>query len=277
MDREKLNDDVSVEGMLSALAPHEGWRPDRTRALAKLGERDRRHRRARKRWLWSAAAASVVCLGILAAPASCEAASRAACRQPFAAQLWRALFQQRFTTADPAVADFHQSGSPSAPITCEIYSDYECPGCAAFFLETMPLLDAEFVRTGKVKIIHRDLPLPQHRYARLAARYANAAGSFGQYDLVVNQLFRTQRIWDSTGDIDKAVMEVLSPGLLQKVRDQAANGGEQSIKADLARARQDQIRGTPSLVVVAHGKRQVISPIPNYSLLKSYLESLLAK
>lgn len=151
------------------------------------------------------------------------------------------------------------------------------PGCAAFFLETMPLLDAEFVRTGKVKILHRDLPLPQHRYARLAARYANAAGSFGQYDLVVNQLFRTQRSWDSTGDIDKALMEVLPPGLLKKVRDQAANGGEQSIDADLGWARQNQIRGTPSLVVVAQGKRQVISPIPSYSLLKSYLESLLAK
>ena len=280
MDREPLNDDRAVEGLLSTLAPPDCWRPDRARALAKIQERDRRYRTMRKRWMWVSGAASVICLGILAAPASCEAASAPACRQPFAAHLWNALFQQRFTTPDRAIQalrDFHESGSATAPIVCEIYSDYECPACASFFIETMPRFDAEFVRTGKVRVIHRDFPLPQHRYAVLAAHYANAAGSLGQYDPVVKQLFRTQRAWELSGDIDGTVMAVLPPGLAQKVRGLAANGGDDSIAADVARAKSDQIRGTPSLVVVVRGKRQIISPIPSYGLLKSYLESLLPK
>src|SRR5579872_5693339 len=196
MDHTKRDDDPSVEEHLATLAPPENWQPNKTRALARLHERDQRYRIMRKRWVWITAAASAVCLVILAAPASCEAASAPTCRRPFAAQLWNAVFQPHSgTVSDLAVAqlltDFRASGSSTAPITCEIYSDYECPSCAAFFLETMPLLNAEYVRTGKLRILHRDLPLPQHRYAHLAARYANAAGRVGQYDLVVNQLFRT--------------------------------------------------------------------------------------
>jgi protein-disulfide isomerase len=156
----------------------------------------------------------------------------------------------------------------------EIYSDYECPGCAEFFLTTMPQLDTEFVRTGKVRVIHRDFPLPQHLYAHLAARYANAAGRVGQYDVVVSQLFRTQRIWEANGAVDAEVMQVLPPGALQKVRDLVASDGEESIRADLALGQRDQLRGTPSLVVVARGKRQVVWPVPRYELLKMYLESV---
>ena len=164
----------------------------------------------------------------------------------------------------------------SAPISCEIFSDYECPACAAFFIETMPQLTADYVQTGKVRLLHRDFPLPQHRYAHLAAKYANAAGRAGQYDLVVNQLFRTQRAWDESGDVDTQVMRVLPPGLLQKVRDLVSQDREESVTADMLRAREDQIRQTPSLVVVVHGKRQLIAPIPAYPLLKKYLDSLLA-
>src|SRR5580700_7027929 len=33
--------------------------------------------------------------------------------------------------------NFKESGSPSAPITLEIYTDYECPHCRAFYLEVL--------------------------------------------------------------------------------------------------------------------------------------------
>ena len=37
----------------------------------------------------------------------------------------------------------------------------------------MPQLVARYIDTGKVRLIHRDFPLSRHRYARMAARYAN--------------------------------------------------------------------------------------------------------
>ena len=72
-------------------------------------------------------------------------------------------------------------------------------------------------------------------------------------------------------------MQVLPPGTLQKVRDLVASDGEESIRTDLALGQRDQLRGTPSLVVVARGKRQVVWPVPEYGLLKMYLESVLGK
>ncbi|MBZ5578878.1 MAG: DsbA family protein [Acidobacteriia bacterium] len=282
MEPRPTDDNRSVEEHLATLTLPDGWRPNQPRVLTRVQERDRRYRTTRRRWVWSTAAASVICLGVLAAPASCEAAGPQPCRSPLAVRVWSALFQQRAAAISGAavehmIQDFRESGSASAPITAEIYSDYQCPGCAELFLDTMPQLTADYVRTGKVRLVHRDLPLPQHQYAHLAARYANAAGRLGQYDLVVNQLFRTQHVWEATGDVDSQMIAVLPPSLLQKVRALVSADREESVTADLARAREDQIRGTPSLVIVANGKRQVIYPIPSYPLLKKYLDSLLVK
>jgi hypothetical protein len=49
----------------------------------------------------------------------------------------------------------------------------------------------QYVSNGKVKLIHRDFPLRQHPWDSLAAWCANAAGELGQYDIAVNQIFRT--------------------------------------------------------------------------------------
>ena len=34
--------------------------------------------------------------------------------------------------------NFKESGSPTAPVTVELYTDYECPACRAFYMETLP-------------------------------------------------------------------------------------------------------------------------------------------
>lgn len=278
-DQRQLNTEDFVDQRLAALAPPEGWRPNQTRALVQLQERDRRHRLARKRWMWITAAASVACLGILAAPASCEAASAPTCRRPFAAQLWSALFPPPRLAPAAAAAlplpHFREAGSITAPITCEIYSDYQCPACAAFFLDTMPQLTADYIQTGKMRVLHRDFPLSIHPYARLAARYANAAGQLGQYDLVVNQLFKTQRAWAQNGEIETQIMQVLPPARLQQVRDLVSRDRDDSVSADVMQARVDQIRQTPSLIIVIDAKRTLVAPIPAYPLLKRYLDSLL--
>jgi protein-disulfide isomerase len=177
------------------------------------------------------------------------------------------------------VRNYKESGSAGAPIACEIYSDYECPSCAAFYRDTMPLLVAEYVQAGKVKLLHRDFPLAQHPYAKLAARYANAAGQAGQYDKVVSRLFQTQDIWSTSGDIDAQLAPVLPPAVMRQVREMVAHDQrlDDTVAADLAMGVTDRLRATPTLVVVWKGNRQTLSPIPSYALLKSYLDDLLAR
>ena len=95
---------------------------------------------------------------------------------------------------------------------------------------------------------------------------------------MVAQIFKTQDIWDKNGDVDAQVQQVLPPGLMQKARQlvQSDSTLDDTVTADLAMGRQDLISGTPTIVVVADGKRQNLPTMPSFSLLKAYLDQVLA-
>ena len=84
---------------------------------------------------------------------------------------------------DPVPAPVKTLGSRSAPITIEVFSDFQCPACKSLYEQTLrPVID-NYVATGKVYLIHRDFPLDQiHKHSRTAARYANAAARLGKFE-----------------------------------------------------------------------------------------------
>jgi protein-disulfide isomerase len=288
MDNSRVNVSRWVDIRLATLDPTGPWRPNATRALSRLKTRQAR----RFRYLWaSGLAAAAACIGFLMLLA------QPACATPYCAGLMKtgvapAVKQAAKPAATPTVTpapvvasipalplqNFKESGSPTARITCEIYSDYECPSCAVLFRDVLPLLVTQYVQTGKVKLIHRDFPLQMHPFARLATRYANAAGELGHYDVVVPQLFKTQERWNKSGDIDAQLTEVLPPGVMQKVRQLVKNDAQldRTVAADMALGQADHLTGTPTVVIVANGKRQVLPAMPPFSLLKAYLDQLLA-
>lgn len=52
-------------------------------------------------------------------------------------------------------------GQPNAPVTLVEVSDYHCPFCRKHFVETQPKIDAEYVRSGKVRHVFIHLPIDQ--------------------------------------------------------------------------------------------------------------------
>jgi protein-disulfide isomerase len=177
--------------------------------------------------------------------------------------------------------NFKESGSPTAPVTMEIYTDYQCPACRNLYLNTLPSLNTDFVATGKVRLLHRDYPLPQHQFSKLATRYANAAGTIGKYDLVANQIFVTQQDWEQNGNVDGDIAKVLSPADMEKVRALVKNDThlDDSVTKDVAMGNQDHLMETPTVVIVAKGKREVIGGAAGmpYSILKQYLNQKIAQ
>ena len=173
--------------------------------------------------------------------------------------------------------NFKESGSPTAPVTVEIYTDYECPACRELYMNTLPSLNADFVATGKVHLLHRNYPLPQHQYSKTATRYANAAGTIGKYEVVANQIFVTQPEWAQNGNVDAAVAKVLSPADMEKVRAMVKTDShlDDSVTQDVAMGAQDRLSQTPTIVIVAKGKRDVIAGGMPYSILKQYLDQKL--
>jgi len=251
------NESSWVDRRMESLEPPAAWQPDAEAALARFNQRRGHAAAVRRRVIWSSFAMAAACLAVF---------------------LWLPRQSPRTPAGRGLLlpATFRETGSPKAPIVAEIYSDYQCGHCAALFLETVPRLVTDYVQTGKLRVLHRDLPLPQHAYARLAARYANAAGAIGRYDLAVDSIFRTQSQWAADGDIDGRLARTLAPAEMERVRDAIRTADlDSAIDADIAMARQDDVRQTPTIVVVANGKRQSLAPVPPYPLLKDYLDDLL--
>lgn len=70
-------------------------------------------------------------------------------------------------------------GEKSAKLTMIEFSDYECPFCKRYFTETYPTLKSDYIDSGKVKLVFRDLPLSFHQNAPKEAEAANCAREQG--------------------------------------------------------------------------------------------------
>src|SRR5262245_23906624 len=73
-------------------------------------------------------------------------------------------------------------GRPDAPVTLVEFTDLECPFCRRFHVSTFEELRKQYIDTGKVRFITRDLPLTAiHPNALRAAHAARCAGEQGKF------------------------------------------------------------------------------------------------
>jgi protein-disulfide isomerase len=166
-------------------------------------------------------------------------------------------------------------GNPSAPVTIQVFSDYECPSCKMFHDTTLPEIVRDYVATGKVYLVYRDFPLPMHQYSRQAAGYACAAAHLMLYQPVADALFKNQSAWAASGKVWEYVASVLTLSQQKKVQAMAASPEVQAeIQREVNLGQREQISSTPTLVV-SHGARKYpISGVANYMLLKQLINDV---
>ncbi len=72
------------------------------------------------------------------------------------------------------LADGYALGSPDAPVTVEVWEDFQCPFCQRFTLEVEPLLVERYVQDGDVRLVFRNLPFlgDESHWAAVAASLA---------------------------------------------------------------------------------------------------------
>jgi protein-disulfide isomerase len=160
----------------------------------------------------------------------------------------------------------------------EVFSDFECPACRAFYVQTLRRVIENYVASGKVYLVHRDFPLEQiHKYAREAARYANAAARIGRFEKVEEVLYAKRDIWSVDGHLDPVVASVLTPAEMKRVHQLLQSGNlDSAIEQDIQIGRQIPVRQTPTVVVTHRGKSY---PLPaggaDYYFLSRLLDDLL--
>jgi protein-disulfide isomerase len=74
-------------------------------------------------------------------------------------------------------------GNANAPVTVIEYGDYQCPYCAQFFSMIQPVIIKNYVNTGKVRVVFRDLPFlgAESTAAANAAQCAEDQGKLWAY------------------------------------------------------------------------------------------------
>lgn len=89
------------------------------------------------------------------------------------------------TEATSAATDLSDPvlGDPDAPVELVEYSDFGCPYCQQHASDVKPQIIADYVETGAVRYVWRDLPYQGEASYRaaLAAREAQAQGRFWEY------------------------------------------------------------------------------------------------
>lgn len=83
-------------------------------------------------------------------------------------------------------------GDKDAPVTLVEFGDYQCTFCTKFFKETESALIEKYVKTGKLKIVFRDLVI-NGRESQNAAEAAQCAGEQGRYWQYHDKLFTERR------------------------------------------------------------------------------------
>jgi protein-disulfide isomerase len=178
----------------------------------------------------------------------------------------------------PDVDPHKAFGSKNAPVTMEVFSDFQCPACKTLFTTTNRRLMDDYVTVGKVYLIHRDFPLPMHAYSRVAARYARAAAQLGKVEPVELALFQNQEKWEQNGDVDGTVAAVLSAPEMTKVRALVKGGTlEPLIDKDYMLGQTYNINQTPTTVFHCKGQTYPFSGNMTYDTLKQFLEQLLSQ
>ncbi|MBI1243580.1 MAG: thioredoxin domain-containing protein [Alphaproteobacteria bacterium] len=144
-------------------------------------------------------------------------------------------------------------GAEEAPITMIEYASLTCPHCANLQIETMPKLKAEYIDTGKMKLVFRDFPLD--RIALNAAMIARCAGP-ERFFTFIDVFFTQQSSWIKGNTADQIMVNLRRLARTGGMNDAAIDAClanteiqnavlQQSMKGE----REHKVDSTPTLVI----------------------------
>jgi protein-disulfide isomerase len=167
---------------------------------------------------------------------------------PLAAQAQEAAA----TEALPAVPDM-VLGSADAPITLMEYASYTCPHCAHFHDTVFKDLKANYIDTGKVKFVFREVYFD--RYGLWASMMARCGGDT-RYFGISSMLFEQQKEWAASEDANQVVENIRKIGRTAGMDDAQLNAclednkmAQAMVAAYQTNSTADAIEGTPTLII----------------------------
>ena len=179
-------------------------------------------------------------------------------------------------TADlPAVPDM-VLGNADAKVTIIEYASFTCPHCASFHTTVFKPLKRDYIDTGKVKFVFREVYFDRYGlWAAMIARCGGATRYFG----ISGMLFEGQQEWAASDDPTTVVNNLRRIGKTAGMDDasldvcmQDSNMAQAMVNTYEANAKADAVEGTPTLIIngVKNGNM-------SYDELKALIDAELAK
>ena len=153
------------------------------------------------------------------------------------------------------VAGDPYKGDPEANLVVVEFADFQCPACQVHALEVQPVLDQEFVDSGEILWVFKNLPLKEHPHAPAAATAAECAGAQGMFWEMHHLLFERLEAW-SGGDAEAGLLALADELGLESATFLACFNGRQALErvlGDLYDA-QGVVSTTPNFVILYGGK-----------------------
>ncbi|MCO4843303.1 MAG: DsbA family protein [Yoonia sp.] len=144
-------------------------------------------------------------------------------------------------------------GSADAPVEIIEYASFTCPHCASFHADTFKKLKADYIDTGKVRFVYREVYFDRFGlWASMIARCGGEMRFFGMAELI----YEKQREWTSSGDpaiiIEDLRKLAKTAGLTDDMLDECMNDADMAqslVGWYQANAERDDISSTPSFLI----------------------------
>lgn len=141
-------------------------------------------------------------------------------------------------------------GNADAPVTVIEYASFTCPYCAAFHVATWPKFKENYIDTGKVKFILREVYFdPYGLWASMVAR----CGGESVFYPISDQLMKKQNTWTRSGDVAGEIQKI---GQLNGLSGSQMGAcltdrpyAEELVARYQANAQEHGIQSTPSFII----------------------------
>ena len=189
-----------------------------------------------------------------------------------------------FVTITPherPLVDGRAMGDPDAPVTIEVYEDFQCPACQGFSEQIEPQIVDAYIATGDVYYIFRHYPFLDDNLPRKesdqAANASMCAGDENRFWDYHDILFANHGENQGAFNNRRLVAYAEALGLEMQEFNQCFNANlhKDEIDADEAMGRNSGVTGTPSVFV----NGRILTPgfVPSFAQISEAVEAELAQ
>ncbi len=141
----------------------------------------------------------------------------------------------------------HVRGPSGAPVTLEIFGDFQCPSCAVV---SKGIDELQKQKADKIRVVFREFPLEMHRHAMQAALAAEAAAIQGKFWEMHDKLYENQPVWSEATNVNflfEAYADAIGLDVARFRADRIAPDVRARVLADMKDGDRRQVKSTPTV------------------------------